>query len=303
MKRIVAALIPFALVATAALAADNPVSCQGASCKVTVNTRTSGNVNTVAASFLGNGNVGIGTTSPQALSFAHATGILDVNEPTLGGKLTLHRSSGGALEEFAFLKANNGTYVDSTGAATASNNKISFRVSNTNSDNSTLINGLVIASTGAVAAKGTTTNDSAASGIVGEYLENVRSTSTPNFTSGTVGSIDSGNTTFNDTNETGITLTAGDWDVSATAVFIGSTTTISGFQVGIGTAKGNDSAGYNDTNSIYWDGIAATSRVAASLPVIRKSISSTTTYYLKGFVTFTGGSVAARGHISARRVR
>lgn len=84
MRRIVAALIPFALVATAALAADNPVSCQGASCKVTVNTRTSGNVNTVAATFNGDGSYVLGPSTVNAATVSEVRGTLTVDSRNAG---------------------------------------------------------------------------------------------------------------------------------------------------------------------------------------------------------------------------
>jgi len=83
------------------------------------------------------GNVGIGTSSPASQSTGQTTGILDVSASG-GGNLVLHRtgSSDGAL--FSILKSSNGTYLDSTGAATAANNAIIFRNNNNNADQTTV---------------------------------------------------------------------------------------------------------------------------------------------------------------------
>jgi len=93
-------------------------------------------------------NVGIGTASPASQVTGATTGILDVSAAT-GGNLVLHRTSGGDTAIFSILKASNGTYIDSTGAATAANNAIYFRTNNINADQTSLTTALTIASTGA----------------------------------------------------------------------------------------------------------------------------------------------------------
>jgi hypothetical protein len=154
---------------------------------------------------------------------------------------------------------------------------------------------------------GTNTNDSAATGYVGEYVANTRSSASPAITSATYCSIDSGNATFNDNAETGITLTAGDWDIQGTAYF---TTTgavaMTYLILFIGTQKGTNTSGlvvyenYYERQLTWPNGADET----AMTPTWRVSISATTTYYLKCRVTWTGGtSVTAQGTIRARRVR
>jgi len=61
MNRILALLA--LLFATSALAADNPISCSGASCKVTIQPRTSGGVQTTIGQFDGTGVFTVGTTT------------------------------------------------------------------------------------------------------------------------------------------------------------------------------------------------------------------------------------------------
>ena len=95
------------------------------------------------------GNVGIGTNSPASQATGATTGILDVSAAT-GGNLVLHRTSGGDTALFSILKSSNGTYIDSTGAATAANNAIYFRNNNNNADQTSLSTRLTITSGGIV---------------------------------------------------------------------------------------------------------------------------------------------------------
>jgi hypothetical protein len=157
--------------------------------------------------------------------------------------------------------------------------------------------------------KGTNTNDNAVTGYVGEYIENNRSTDTPAITSNTWTSIDTGNATFNDTNEVGITLTPGDWDIAGHATFTRTgVVTVTRLGLLIGTAKGTSTTGSNASKqgyaafgtSLITNGNDATTNTG----VFRVSISATTTYYLKAIVVWSGGtSVTAVGNIYARRVR
>jgi hypothetical protein len=90
-------------------------------------------------------NVGIGTSSPLSQATGQTTGILDVSAAA-GGNLVLHRNGSGDTALFSILKASNGTYIDSTGAATAANNAIIFRVNNTNGNQTTVNTALRIES-------------------------------------------------------------------------------------------------------------------------------------------------------------
>lgn len=107
-----------------------------------------------AATVLGNSqifdngtSVGIGTASPQSLA-ALGTKIVDLTGPN--PVITLHNASD-AFKETSIINHTTGTYFDSTGAATASNNAIYFRTNNTNSNNNSgLINAMTILSSGNV---------------------------------------------------------------------------------------------------------------------------------------------------------
>jgi hypothetical protein len=107
------------------------------------------NVNNGSLFISSSGNVGIGTTFPASQAAGAITGILDVSAAT-GGNLVLHRTSGGDTALFSILKASNGTYIDSTGASTATNNAIYFRTNNNNADQTSLTSSLTITSGGNV---------------------------------------------------------------------------------------------------------------------------------------------------------
>ena len=86
---------------------------------------------TEAARFDSSGRFGVGTTSPASESTGSTIGILDISASS-GGNLVLHRTGSSDTALFSVLKSSNGTYVDSTGALSAANNAIIFRVNNIN---------------------------------------------------------------------------------------------------------------------------------------------------------------------------
>ena len=139
---------------------------------------------------------------------------------------------------------------------------------------------------------GTTTNDNAAAGQVGEYIESVVSAVNASATA-----------TWGDM--TSITLTAGDWDVNLQSTCRMNSATMTGQPtIGIGTASGNNSAGltYGTTRS---DGIIPTAGLDSSAVIagVRKSLASSTTIYAKLSASYSAGTPQFYGRISARRVR
>lgn len=163
---------------------------------------------------------------------------------------------------------------------------------------------------------GTNTNDNASSGFVGEYIENARTSALTitNVSSGNVFDCDANSTITGGTSSgaTGITLSAGDWDISGNIFWTVSSATvvsISMLSSWFGTVAANSVTGrasgtnyvrdeqtFNITNGSSW---------GYSLPTVRVSIASPTTYYLKGQITFSVGTGGMQtfGTISARRVR
>ena len=102
-------------------------------------------------------------------------------------------------------------------------------------------------------------------------------------------------------NITSINLTAGIWDVSGIAFFNPSgNTTYS--QLSINTVSATIFATVGDLTA--QDGgpsLAALTRTL-SIPSFRVTLTSTTTYYLVGFINFSTGSANCNGRISATRV-
>lgn len=137
---------------------------------------------------------------------------------------------------------------------------------------------------------GTTTNDAAATGNVGQYISSV-----------------AGGTAFGATDVytdlTSISLTAGDWDV----LFLwsgldmkGVTTTL--VAIGIGTISLNNAPNLQNTNPyLVSTGLVITRLSGVS--AARASLASTTTIYAKIYATYSGVTPTCQGTLSARRVR
>lgn len=145
--------------------------------------------------------------------------------------------------------------------------------------------------------RGTTTNDDAAAGDIGEYIESTVS----NTSTGSTGQY---------YDITSISLTKGDWDISGMSQFSrnGATFTLVDLVLAITTTSGNNSTGVipGVNTSEFNPGATMLSFgfVSVSVPVYRMSLSSTTTVYLKGFVdAYSAGTPKQYARISARRVR
>lgn len=142
--------------------------------------------------------------------------------------------------------------------------------------------------------KGTTTNDNAAVGYVGEFLNaTVGSGGAMSLTTGALLSV------------TSLSLTPGDWDVYASAVFTqASGTTATDFIVGVSNSTG----GWDGGETSYARTGFLTSNVTtltATLPAVKRriSVAVTTSIYLLVRGTFSGGTLTVFGNINARRVR
>lgn len=146
---------------------------------------------------------------------------------------------------------------------------------------------------GGVPIHGTTTNDSAAAGYKGEYIES-------DVPTGSAVTLTSSGTTYNITH---VSLTAGDWDVSGVVISkpAGSTTT-SAFQVWTSVTTTDPSPDETDGMSIYGStgtGVAT----GGTTGTVRYSLSTTTSVYLSCNATFGASTMAAFGLLRARRVR
>lgn len=135
---------------------------------------------------------------------------------------------------------------------------------------------------------GTTTNNSANAGSVGEIIANQALTVA--LTNSTV------------TNITSISLTAGDWDVVGNIEYIpAAATNITQAVTGINSTSATLPATPARTVNQYT--AAASFGQSQLAPPLRFSLAATTTIFLVGFCGFAGGTLTASGFIRARRAR
>lgn len=140
---------------------------------------------------------------------------------------------------------------------------------------------------------GTTTNDSAAAGKVGELI-------TGNLVEGSAVSL----TTATAANVTSISLTAGDWDVSGVIAFkFAASTSYSNLISGTSTTSATFGAVGTDQRLFMAANVPGAASLMLSAPMTRYSLSATTTVYLVAYGTFTVSTLQAYGFIRARRVR
>lgn len=138
---------------------------------------------------------------------------------------------------------------------------------------------------------GVTDASSATAGSVGQYIESVVA-------------VVSAGTSTQWADMTSISLTAGDWDVSVLMFMQDQGATISEAQMGVSSTSGNSSTGltFGTTLTILARGYAS-NHSAGVIPSYRVNVSSTTSYYAKSNVNYTGGPPVLWARISARRVR
>lgn len=137
---------------------------------------------------------------------------------------------------------------------------------------------------------GTTTNDNAVAGSIGEYSSN--SASGVALTTSTSASI------------TSLALSAGDWDVSGVVTFVPAATTtvqqiISGISTVNNTLPATNTGGFNLLALTFSTGAAQ----AFGTNIVRMSLAAPTAVYLIAQATFGVSTMTANGFIRARRVR
>lgn len=141
---------------------------------------------------------------------------------------------------------------------------------------------------------GTTTNNNAAAGLIGEYVSSLIAVGSPQSMS-----------TGAATNITSISLTAGDWDVAGSVNIINTGSTVTGspnVQSGISSTSATlPTDGSECSTGIL--GVTLTNTDGIALPRKRFSIAATTTVYLVAKATFTIGTFGGYGSLNARRVR
>jgi hypothetical protein len=195
-----------------------------------------------------------------------------VNSGT-ANQLAYYASTGTAVS--GLTTANNGVLVTSAGGVPSIGNTVGAGL--------TMPSITFNSTTGVV---GTTTNDSAAAGSVGETIS-----SSVLFASAV--SL----TTATNTNITSISVTAGDWDICGNVLATSSLTM-------------SELKGWINTTSATQPDISQMTYITATMtncgtPVLTKrySFSGTTTVYLSCRAVFASGVANASGYIQARRVR
>jgi len=146
-------------------------------------------------------------------------------------------------------------------------------------------------------AKGTTTNDSATAGNIGEYME--------------AKSIAATFSNFPTTNQYGdaasLTITAGDWDVDLVLTAYINTGTWSDALAGISTTSGNSDTGLQLGHNMQRGRWANTATVIEMLPItvsnFRVSLAASTVYYAKVRAIYSAGQPTYMYRFSARRIR
>lgn len=143
---------------------------------------------------------------------------------------------------------------------------------------------------------GTATNNNAVAGNVGEEVNSTVSTYTNYTTTATYQNIAS------------ITLTAGDWDLSAFFTYSSNSATITAasnaiFVVSTTTASASGATEGKNIAYLPQAALLGTSLFSDAIAPYRVSISGTTTFYLNTQATFTLGNPQYTGSLRARRAR
>jgi hypothetical protein len=141
--------------------------------------------------------------------------------------------------------------------------------------------GNILVSTSQLVGNGTTTNDNASAGQVGEYIE-----SWSGYFTNTTTTV----------NGTSISLTAGDWDVFVATSSGGASATCTGASIGINTTSAT--LGTQSQDFINFSGDTINGNIGGSYSK-RISLSATTTVYgvtkvAAGTATFTSVQLSAR---------
>lgn len=139
----------------------------------------------------------------------------------------------------------------------------------------------------------TNTNDNAAAGKMGEYVESlVVAASAISLTTDTAVNI-----TF-------VSLTAGDWDVRGVVHFDPATnTTVSDYHISVSTESNTENTTVDRHMHRSTNLGPAAHEVSVEVSAVRMSLASTTTVYLVAKSTFAASTMGAYGALTARRVR
>jgi len=236
------------------------------------------------ASPAGSGTVNSGTATHLSYYATSTTAVSDANGATISGSYTFSGGAGALTMSGSTIAMGSNKITDLANGSTAGD-ALAYGQALTGSS-------LTFTSTSGII--GTTTNNNAAAGSVGEYVSATNTTLTNFPTSAQFGDFLS------------ISLTAGDWDVTITGEVNPLTATaMSDLIIGVGTVSGNDGTGVTIGERFY----KATPITGSgnydtySVSGIRKSLASTTTVYFKYTMAYSTATPQIRGEIRARRIR
>lgn len=242
------------------------------------------------------------TLSNSAVSNVHVAAAAAIS----GSKIVSASSSAAGVittgtQSFAGTK----TFVTPlTGSNVASASSSASGVITTGAQSLAGVKTFTSAITASAGISGTSTNNNAATGIVGEVL----SASTARTAALNIATATS-------VNITSLTLTAGDWDVSCSASFLPSaTTTVQTLRLGLSTTTAtlppisttavSDSTGQIEAVNQYVNTfVPGNNDMTMQLRTVRVSLSGSVTYYLVGRVAIGVATMSTYGSIFARRIR
>lgn len=229
------------------------------------------NCDNTAAQWCLNRNNGAGTFQDKPIVIAQSSGLVTILSASFTNACTINGTlSGTGVTNYFSSPSAIGNTTPSTGAFTTLSATGNFTPSQTN--------GIV----------GTTTNNNANAGSVGEYVTNT--------------ATGVAMTSPNAANVTSISLTAGDWDVSGSVQFNAAATTVQTTAVAsISTTSAT--AGPLGNNARIQATFATSGTQSLNTPVVRLSLASTTTVFLVAAATFSTSTLSCDGLIRARRVR
>ena len=147
---------------------------------------------------------------------------------------------------------------------------------------------------------GTATNNNAIAGQIGEFV-------TATVAIGAAVAL----TTAVASNVTSISLTAGDWDISAVLDHnIAATTSLTQLNASISLTSGalspqagGSGLGTDATGTASFAAMIPTAGITQAIPLVRLSIAGTTSVFLVAQDAFTVSTISAYGTLRARRVR